>query len=142
MTTKPEAKLDAVPALDDEFRNLTDDLGGEEGDVEVLVRLMLSCRVRQLLSARRDKKAAEQRYQSYREEAVQEYERYEASLAAANQRADEAFNEGVEAAASCDPWKAHLAHNPLASTLSSPGQCVEVMRKLMRELKRPTKESE
>jgi hypothetical protein len=48
---------------------------------------------------------------------------------------EEAFEKGwrmaTRSAAAIDPWKEHLAHNPLAATLGSPGQCVGVKNRLI-----------
>lgn len=57
------------------------------------------------------------------------------SVAPSAESAEEAWKRGFRAAqrmaASLDPWEEHLARNPIAATLSSPGQCVEVKNKLI-----------
>ena len=37
----------------------------------------------------------------------------------------------TRSAAAIDPWKEHLAGNPIAAKLTNPGQCVEVKNKLI-----------
>jgi septal ring factor EnvC (AmiA/AmiB activator) len=41
------------------------------------------------------------------------------------------FRTAQRMAASLCPWREHLARNPIAATLSSPGQCVEVKNQLI-----------
>lgn len=48
---------------------------------------------------------------------------------------EQAFERGwrmaTRTAAEIDPWKEHVARNPIAALLSDPGQCVEVKNKLI-----------
>jgi hypothetical protein len=53
------------------------------------------------------------------------------SQEAPEQAWERGFRTAQRMAASLCPWREHLARNPIAATLSSPGQCVEVKNKLI-----------